>query len=109
MKERGKCMDEPTEQTRVCSNPKCEYKGQPQPLNKQHFAEQGHYALGFKTRCRACDRSARRERYKKKKQDELAYNRQWVKTHRTQRNTYLKKRNTTIMTIYHEATKQETS
>lgn len=99
-------MDEQTE-TRICSNPACEFQGKPQPLDKVHFAEQPHYSHGFKTRCRVCDRKARRDRYSRKKKDELAYNKRWVATNRPKRNDYLKKRNRTIMDVYHNATKTE--
>lgn len=92
-----------TEQ-RVCSNPNCPHGGQVQPLDSSHFAPNANYAGGFKTRCRDCERKTRRERYQRKRDEELAYNREWVESHRDERNTYQRERSREIMTVYKAAT-----
>lgn len=93
-----------TEETRVCSNPTCVHGRQPQPLDASHFAPNSNYAGGYKTRCRDCERQTRRDRYKRKREEELAYNRQWVANNRDERNSYQRERNGKIMEVYRAAT-----
>ncbi len=90
--------------TRTCSNPHCLHSGQPQPLDAAHFAPNSAYAGGFKTQCRECERQTRRDRYKRKRAEELAYNREWVESHRDERNAYQRSRNRDIMDTYRAAT-----
>jgi hypothetical protein len=98
-----------TDEQRICSNPDCIHEGKPQLLDATHFAPNQNYAGGYKTRCRDCERQTRRDRYKRKRDEELAYNKGWVEEHRDERNTYQRDRNREIMEVYRSATKERSA
>lgn len=98
-----------TGETRVCSNANCEFAGEPQPLDEEHFARDGRYAGGFRTECRRCQ-SERTKAYNRQHRDKAtAARKRWAQKNREHVNEYQKKRYREMSEAYKQQKEQQTA
>lgn len=101
--------EEAQQATRVCSNPNCEFGGEPQPLDREHFSPDSRYALGFRTECRRCQ-SERTKAYNRLHPEKATKNRRnWAQKNKEYVNAYQRNRYQKMAAAYQQQKQEQTA
>ncbi len=94
-------------QTRICSNPHCEWQGNPQPLNEEHYQPDNRYSQGYRTECRRCQSNRAKQYNKQHPQKATVNKRKWVRKNKDHVNAYQRQRYREMADAYKEKQEQD--